>query len=695
MGNFQLNYTGQEINEKLGRIDSLAKKSELPTKVSDLTNDAGFVTEEVVEAAITTHNASTSAHTDIRTAIDAKADLSEGSIFIEGSGTTDSSAKTSTWLGTSDKITNYYDGLTIRYKIGVAGQSTTTLNINGLGAKTVYLFNTTKLTTQFPVKSIIHLIYHADLNSGCWICSDYDSNTNTYQRVYPSTNNIEYPITSRYNTTTGSSYYAEYGRYSTGVTLNPSTNTITATKFKGALTGNADTATKATQDGSGNVITSTYETKADATTKLNNINSQISQLSSEKVVLYSEQTLTEEQKAQARENIGVTGNKWAGKIASFLGDSITRGKNSDKAYPAYLQELVGFSVCNSYGISGSTISNYYEAMCNRVSNIDAESDIVFVFGGTNDFQQNIAMGEWYTLSGTSRTINYDKTTFRGALTTLCKALIDRFPNKTKVLMTPLHRYTYPDNYTELEANSKGLYLEDYVNAIKEAGRIFSIPVIDLYGESGLFPISNPNASVYFHSNDRLHPNATGHKVIADVIRGFLDRTYPMYGEYVPPDEPVLPSYTNLVPTAEERILDGDKANMSSFTYNGVGYSTGARLSSSGYVKSSVTGITTGFIEAHGGDVICIGGIQWGSNTGAANYVCAYKSDYSFIGAVAGYDGIVYSTQIHQDLSYDLSVPLTRITLKNNSDIAFIRVCCDNATTQNGENLIITRNQEIT
>ena len=189
-----------------------------------------------------------------------KADLSEGAIFIQGSGATDSTAKTSTWVGTSDKITSYYDGLTIRYKIGVAGQSTTTLNINGLGAKTVYRFSDSKLTTHFPVNSIIHLIYHADLNSGCWMCSDYDANTNTYQRVYSSTNNVEYPITTRYNTTTGSSYYAEYGRYSTGVTLNPSTNTITATTFKGNLTG---TATKATQDASGNVITSTYATKAE------------------------------------------------------------------------------------------------------------------------------------------------------------------------------------------------------------------------------------------------------------------------------------------------------------------------------------------------------------------------------------------------------------------------------------------------
>ena len=203
---------------------------------------------------------------ELQPTLDAKADKSEGVFFVEGSGTTDSTAKTSTWLGTSDRITEYYDGLTIRYKIPEVGQSTVTLNVNGLGAKTIYRFSTTKLTTQFPVGSIITLIYHADLNDGCWVTNDYDANTNTYQRLYKTTGNVEYPITTRYNTTTGSSYYAEYGRYSESVTLNPSTNTITATAFKGKLTGNADTATKATQDGSGNVITSTYAKKADAET---------------------------------------------------------------------------------------------------------------------------------------------------------------------------------------------------------------------------------------------------------------------------------------------------------------------------------------------------------------------------------------------------------------------------------------------
>lgn len=231
----------------------------------------GGVTEEVLAEAILTHNSSNAAHADIRAAVDGKANLSEGAIFVEGSGTTDATAKTSTWTGTSDRITSYYDGLTIRYKLGIEGQSTVTLNINNLGAKTVYRYGETKLTTQFPVNSIIHLIYHADLNDGCWVCSDYDSNTNTQQRVYVTTTNKEYPITTRYNVTTGSSYYAEYGRYSDSVTLNPSTNTITAAKFKGALVGNADTATKATQDGNGKNIASTYATKTEVETAIGDI----------------------------------------------------------------------------------------------------------------------------------------------------------------------------------------------------------------------------------------------------------------------------------------------------------------------------------------------------------------------------------------------------------------------------------------
>ena len=41
---YQLSYTGSEINQKLGVIDQKANKSEIPTKTSQLNNDSGFLT---------------------------------------------------------------------------------------------------------------------------------------------------------------------------------------------------------------------------------------------------------------------------------------------------------------------------------------------------------------------------------------------------------------------------------------------------------------------------------------------------------------------------------------------------------------------------------------------------------------------------------------------------------------------------
>lgn len=114
---YKLSYTASDINSKLGQIDNLAKKSEVPTKVSDLIDDSdhrtvtdtekaawnaksnfsgnyndltnkptipstdGLATENYVDNAISAiptpdvsgqinaHNTSTSAHNDIRTLI--------------------------------------------------------------------------------------------------------------------------------------------------------------------------------------------------------------------------------------------------------------------------------------------------------------------------------------------------------------------------------------------------------------------------------------------------------------------------------------------------------------------------------------------------------------------------------------------------------------------------------------------------
>ena len=65
--------------------------------------------------------------------------------YIEGP-TTDTTA--GHWTGTYEGITALEEGLTIIYVPHVAGATTTTLNINGLGAKTCYWTGTSKMTTQ-------------------------------------------------------------------------------------------------------------------------------------------------------------------------------------------------------------------------------------------------------------------------------------------------------------------------------------------------------------------------------------------------------------------------------------------------------------------------------------------------------------------------------------------------------------------
>lgn len=41
---YRLSFTAEQINTKLGKIDSLAEKSQIPTKTSQLSNDSGFIT---------------------------------------------------------------------------------------------------------------------------------------------------------------------------------------------------------------------------------------------------------------------------------------------------------------------------------------------------------------------------------------------------------------------------------------------------------------------------------------------------------------------------------------------------------------------------------------------------------------------------------------------------------------------------
>ena len=211
-----------------------------------------------------------------------------------------------------------------------------------------------------------------------------------------------------------------------------------------------------------------------------------------------------------------------GKKVNFLGDSITEGGGSscfDNAYHQVMKRMYGLAEARAYGIAGTRIArqtkpseweSFDHDFCERYEAMDDDADIVVVFGGTNDFSNGDApIGN----------IN-DRTpyTFYGALRYLFEGLINKYPSATLVVMTPLHRYNDESSNGNGKPYNFGT-LRDYVNAIREVADYYSIPVVDLYATLCMYPAIDAHRRQY--TTDGLHPNDTGHRMIAERLGNFL------------------------------------------------------------------------------------------------------------------------------------------------------------------------------
>ena len=205
-----------------------------------------------------------------------------------------------------------------------------------------------------------------------------------------------------------------------------------------------------------------------------------------------------------------------GKKINFLGDSITEGHGTTNPAEPTFHQLIRkkYNLAGAYncGIGGTRITRTptptYGCIRHdldfplRAQRMPLDVDAVVVFGGTNDFGH-----------GKSPIGDIDSTdpfTFYGGLNILCKYLLEAYPGKPVIFMTPIHRTTENDPLN-------GYILEDFVIAIRNITAKYNLPLIDLFAELELDPFNSELVP------DGLHPSDAGHAVMAEFIGKKLEQ----------------------------------------------------------------------------------------------------------------------------------------------------------------------------
>ena len=261
--------------------------------------------------------------------------------------------------------------------------------------------------------------------------------------------------------------------------------------------------------------------------------------------LFTESTLLQ---AQA-----VFTHPWQGKRVAYFGDSITdpNNKASNNKYWSFLQQWLGITPY-VYAVSG----RQWDDIPRQAEKLQAEHgddfDAILIFIGTNDFNQGVPIGQWYTqrpeqvyfARGSQQKALVDRlcrypcmtdSTYRGRINIAMSKLKQMYPTKQIVLLTPIHRagfYPNESNWQPTEAyqNRCGEWFDAYVQSVREAADVWAVPVIDLSTLCGLFPLEDAQAG-YFNKadTDRLHPNDLGHERMARTLMYQL-LTLPCFGE---------------------------------------------------------------------------------------------------------------------------------------------------------------------
>lgn len=169
--------------------------------------------------------------------------------------------------------------------------------------------------------------------------------------------------------------------------------------------------------------------------------------------------------------------------------------------------------------------------------INPNIQLHFIIGGTNDFGQNVPIGDtvfhsdnlldtdWQSDTTYREFVgDFDINTFKGAIASAIMKIQSYSPNSIIVLGTPLSGDSNnpTSNVTSRRTNSLGLTTLDYAKAMKEVAQEFSIPCIDVNGTTGINVLNRKSFIA-----DEVHPyTSKGKKALARAVIGGLKNIIP-------------------------------------------------------------------------------------------------------------------------------------------------------------------------
>lgn len=178
---------------------------------------------------------------------------------------------------------------------------------------------------------------------------------------------------------------------------------------------------------------------------------------------------------------------------------------------AYIADAIASGVWTTQ-VENQTLLDAFDftGQVSRLSAVDwTKVDYMTINYCTNDWYKHVTIG------ATSST---DVTEFCGAMNHAITVIQTAHPQIKIYFISPMWRFANVTGDCDTTANASGLYLHEFVDAMKDVAEYRHLPFLDLFRKSGVNAITQ---SIYLLANDGVHPQQAGYDLMAQKIARFL------------------------------------------------------------------------------------------------------------------------------------------------------------------------------